>query len=90
LSDIRGTGLHQVIELVKSRKTCEPMSHFNQPLSEPMRAVATSLRAQGLSTFVRWNWIFCTPPLVINDEQITEGLSMIDQALEKANEYCES
>lgn len=42
LGDIRGTGLHQVIELVKSRKTCEPM-----------RAVATSLRAQGLSTFVR-------------------------------------
>jgi taurine--2-oxoglutarate transaminase len=90
VGDVRGTGLHQVIELVKNRDTREPMSGFNQPLSEAMRGVATSLRDQGLSTLVRWNWIFCAPPLVINEEQIQEGLSIIDRALREADRHCES
>jgi taurine--2-oxoglutarate transaminase len=87
IGDIRGIGLHQVIEIVKNRDTQEPMSGFNQPLSEPMRKVAASLRRQGLSTFVRWNWIFCTPPLIITEEQISEGITIIDNALLEADAY---
>jgi taurine--2-oxoglutarate transaminase len=88
LGEVRGTGLHQVIELVKSRETREPMSGFNQPLSEPMRKVVASLRKQGMSTLVRWNWIFCTPPLVITEAQIEEGLAILDKALAEADRYC--
>ena len=89
VGDVRGTGLHQVIELVKNRETREPMSGWNRPMSEPMQKVAASLRAQGISTFVRWDWVFCTPPLVINEEQIQEGLAVIDQALDEADPYCD-
>lgn len=83
IGDIRGTGLHQVIELVKNRETREPMSEFNRPLSEPMQKVATSIRADGMSTFVRWNWVFSCPPLVINEAQIQEGIDILDRALGK-------
>lgn len=89
VGDIRGTGLHQVIEVVKDRRTRQPMSGFNRPLSEPMKRVGASLRSQGLSTFVRWDWIFCCPPLVIDEGQIREGLSIIDKALEEADPYYE-
>jgi taurine--2-oxoglutarate transaminase len=89
LGDIRGTGLFYVIELVKNRTTREPMSPFNQALTEPMQKVATSLEQNGLSTFVRWNWIFNTPPLTINAAQIKEGLEIIDRALEEADPYYE-
>jgi taurine--2-oxoglutarate transaminase len=89
VGDVRGTGLHQVIEVVKSRKTREPMSPFNQKQTEPMQKVAASLRQQGLSTFVRWNWIFCTPPLIITENQIQEGLAIIDKALTEADAYYE-
>jgi taurine--2-oxoglutarate transaminase len=89
VGEIRGTGLHQVLELVKDRETREPMSAFNQPLSEPMQKVASSLRGNGMSTFVRWNWIFNAPPLVISEEQIAEGLAIVDKALEEADRYCE-
>ena len=89
IGDVRGTGLHQVIELVKNRQTREPMSGFNQPPSEPMRAAAASLREQGMHTFVRWNWIFSAPPLIINEAQIQEGLGMIDQALAKVEPFYE-
>jgi taurine--2-oxoglutarate transaminase len=82
IGDIRGTGLHFVLELVKDRSTREPMGKYNQPLSRPMKTVAESLRAQGMSTFVKWNWIFCAPPLIAQQKQIDEGLAIIDRALE--------
>ena len=89
VGDIRGTGLHQVIELVKNRETREPMSGWNQPASEAMIKVASNLRGQGMSTFVKWDWIFCAPPLIISNEQIDEGLAMLDKALELADAYAD-
>jgi taurine--2-oxoglutarate transaminase len=88
VGDIRGTGLLQLVELVKDRDTREPMSGWNRPASEPMREVASILRSQGMSTFVKWDWIFCTPPLIVNSEQIEEGLAMLDEALSAADKYC--
>ncbi len=90
VGEIRGTGLHQVIELVKDRQTREPMSGWNKPASEPMRKVAGILREEGMSTFVKWDWIFCTPPLIINEAQIQEGLAMLDKALAAADPYCDA
>ena len=87
VGDVRGTGLHQVIELVKDRHSREPMSAFNQPFSEAMAVVAASLRSQGLSTFVRWNWIFNCPPLTISEAQIQEGLEMVGKALQEADRF---
>jgi taurine--2-oxoglutarate transaminase len=54
-----------------------------------MRKVATLLRELGMSTFVKWDWIFCAPPLVVDEQQIQEGLAMLDQALAAADEYCD-
>jgi len=87
VGDIRGAGLLQVLELVKNRETREPMGPFNRPLPEPMQRVAASLRQNGLSTFVRWSWIFCAPPLVVNDDELQLGLDIIDSALSLADEY---
>ena len=89
VGEVRGTGLLQLIELVKNRDTREPMSGWNRPASEAMREVSTILRKQGMSTFVKWDWIFCTPPLIVSRAQIREGLTMIDQALAAADQYCE-
>lgn len=56
--------------------------------SKPMRQVATLLREQGISTFVKWDWIFYAPPLIINEEQIREGLLVLDQGLSLADTHC--
>lgn len=89
IGDIRGIGLHHVIELVKNRETREPLSGWNKPASEPMQIVAKTLRELGMSTFVRWDWVFCTPPLVINESQLHDGLDILDQALTKIASYYE-
>lgn len=87
IGDVRGIGLHQIIELVKDRQTKEPLSEFNAPLSEPMQKAASKLRDLGMHTFVKWNWIFCSPPLVINENQLQEGLQILDQALEEIDTF---
>ncbi len=89
LGEVRGTGLLQVVEIVKNRKTREPMSPFNEPLSKPMQKVAATLVENGINTFVRWNWIFCAPPLIINDEQIQYGVDVIDKCLDITDQFYE-
>ncbi|MDX1993735.1 MAG: aminotransferase class III-fold pyridoxal phosphate-dependent enzyme [bacterium] len=87
IGDIRGAGLHHVIELVKDRDTREPMSPFNKPLSDAMKEAAGTLKQTGLTTLVRWNMIFNTPPLIISEEQIHEGLEILDKALTKLDAH---
>jgi taurine--2-oxoglutarate transaminase len=89
IGEVRGAGLHHVIELVKNRETREPMSAFNKPFSDPMKQTAKALKDNGLSTMVRWNMIFNTPPLIITEEQIAEGLQILDHVLTGLDAYYE-
>ena len=41
-----------------------------------------------MSTFVRWDWVFAVPPLCITEEQLNEGLAIMDDALSLADPYC--
>jgi taurine--2-oxoglutarate transaminase len=90
IGDFRNTGLLGVIELVKNRKTKEPMAPWNAAPSEMeiMNKVSAKLTELGLFTFVRWNWIFTAPPLCVTREQIDEGLDIISKAISIADEYC--
>lgn len=89
VGDVRGIGLFWLLELVKNRETREPINGFNKPASEPMLKVMGRLKELGMSTFVRWDWVFAVPPLCITDEELKEGLDIIDAALSLADPYCE-
>ncbi|MDQ6883020.1 MAG: aminotransferase class III-fold pyridoxal phosphate-dependent enzyme [Candidatus Dormibacteraeota bacterium] len=81
----RSIGLFGILELVKDRKTMEPLAPFNGT-SEPMKAVGMYLRQHGLYTFVRWHTIMTNPPLCISEEELAEGFAIIDKALFLADE----
>lgn len=89
IGDWRNTGLLGCIELVKNRKTKEPMAPFNAKPDEMavMNKVAARLKELGMYTFVRWNYIFIAPPLCITKEQVEEGLAMISDAVTIADGY---
>lgn len=89
IGDFRNTGLLGCIELVKNRKSKEPMAPFNAKPDEMviMNKVAAKIKELGMYTFVRWNYIFIAPPLCINKKQVDEGLSIISQAIAIADEY---
>lgn len=90
IGDYRNTGLLGCIELVKNRDTKEPVTPWNaKPAQmEATNRMAAKVREAGMFTFVRWNWIFTAPPLIVNKEQIDEGLDIISQAISIADEYC--
>lgn len=88
IGDFRNTGLLGCIELVKNRKTKEPLAPFNANAEEMtvMNKVAAKIKKLGMYTFVRWNFIFVAPPLIVTKEQIDEGLEIISEALSIADE----
>ena len=88
IGDFRNTGLLGCLELVKNRKTKEPMAPFNAPPSEMivMNKVAEKLKELGMYTFVRWNFIFIAPPLCVSPAELDEGLDIISKALKIADE----
>ena len=77
---VRSIGLFGIIELIRSRKTKQPMAPFNGT-SEEMAALGRFFREQGLYTFVRWNTFFTNPPLCINEQQMREAFAIIDRGL---------
>jgi len=92
IGDFRNTGLLGCIELVKNRKTKEPLAPFNAKPDEMtvMNKVAAAIKDLGMYTFVRWNFIFVAPPLCVTKEQIDEGLAIISEAISIADkEYVE-
>ncbi len=91
IGDFRNTGLLGCIELVKNRKTKEPITPWNGKPEEMevTNKMATKIRELGMFTFVRWNFIFIAPPLNVSKEEVDEGLKIISQAISIADEYCE-
>jgi taurine---2-oxoglutarate transaminase len=78
---VRSIGLFGIVELIRNRKTREPMAPFNGT-SEEMAALGKFFRENGLYTLVRWNTFFTNPPLCINEEQLREAFAIIDKGLD--------
>ena len=81
VGEVRSIGLFGIIELVKDRKTKEPMAPYNGSSPE-MVALRKYLLDHGLFLYVHWHTILIIPPLVITEEQLAEGIKLIDEALE--------
>jgi len=78
---VRSIGLFGIMELVRSRRTRQPMAPFNGT-SEEMAALGRFFREQGLYTLVRWNTFYTNPPLCITEQQLREAFAIIDRGLE--------
>jgi taurine---2-oxoglutarate transaminase len=76
----RSIGLFGIVELVKDRKTMEPLAPFGGT-SEATRLLGKIFREEGLYTFVRWHTFFTNPPLCITEAELRDGFTIIDRAL---------
>ncbi len=81
VGDARSIGLFGIVELVRNRRTREPLAPYNGTSPE-MQKLAAFFRENGLYTFVRWNTFFTNPPLIINEEQLKEAFDIINRGLE--------
>jgi taurine--2-oxoglutarate transaminase len=94
VGDVRGLGLFVGIELVKNKKTREPIMGVDAKIrrgTNPKLAVAKRLGELGMMAMTAnpSNVIGLAPPLIVTKEEIDEGVAIMDKALEAADEFTE-
>ncbi|TLN08181.1 aminotransferase class III-fold pyridoxal phosphate-dependent enzyme, partial [bacterium] len=77
VGEVRSIGLFGIIELVRDRKTREPMTPWNGSSPE-MAAYKKYLLDHGVFQSVHWHTALLLPPLIITPEQLAEGFAVID------------
>src|ERR1041384_1261830 len=81
IGEVRNIGLFGILELVKDRKTKEPMAPWNGSSPE-MNALKKYCLDNGLFLYTHWHTALIIPPLIITEEQLKEGFDILDKALE--------
>jgi taurine--2-oxoglutarate transaminase len=84
VGDVRSIGLFGIIELVKDRKTKEPLAPWNGSSPE-MAAFRKTCLEHGLYVYTHWHTVLIIPPLPISEGQLKEGFAVLDQALERTD-----
>ena len=81
VGDARSIGLFGILELVRDRRTKEPMAPFDGSSVE-MTALRKYCLDHGLFIYTHWHTVLIIPPLIITEEQLVEGFEVLDKALE--------
>ncbi len=89
VGDVRGLGVFWALELVTDRRTKEPMAPYGGT-SQAMAAVATASRRAGLMIFSNFHRLHAVPPCTVSDDEVREGLEMLDTVLDVADGFTTS
>jgi len=81
IGEVRSIGLFGVIELVRDRKTRQPMAPYDGSSPE-MATLRKFALDHGVYLYTHWHTVLVIPPLVITEEQLEEGFAVLDQALQ--------
>ncbi|HEX7974489.1 MAG TPA: aminotransferase class III-fold pyridoxal phosphate-dependent enzyme, partial [Anaerolineales bacterium] len=81
VGEVRSIGLFGILELVRDRRTKEPMAPFNGNSPE-MAAFRKYMLDHGVYIYTHWHTALVIPPLPITEEQLAEGMAVMDKALE--------
>jgi len=86
VGEVRGLGVFWAVELVANPATREPLAPYGGS-SPAMNAVLGACKAGGLLPFANFNRIHVCPPCNVSDAEAAEGLAILDQALEVADQH---
>lgn len=81
VGDVRYIGLFSAIELVRSKKTREPLVEYGKDPAGIMGKIIGRLKEKGFMTYSHENMILIAPPLIITPEQIKEEMAKVDEVL---------
>jgi taurine---2-oxoglutarate transaminase len=84
VGEVRSIGLFGILELVKDRKTKEPLAPWNSS-SPQMAAFRKACLDNGLYLYPHWHTVLIIPPLPITEAELQEGFAIIDQALKETD-----
>lgn len=81
VGDVRYIGLFSAVELVKDKKTKEPMVPYGKDPEGVMGKIVGMLKARKFMTYSHENMILIAPPLIITKEQLEEELVKLEEVL---------
>jgi taurine--2-oxoglutarate transaminase len=84
VGDVRGLGLLCTVELVRDRGTrasLVPLPDSEIGGSAWSKRILGELKARGVHTSMRWGNLFISPPLIITEAELREGLDALDDVL---------
>jgi taurine---2-oxoglutarate transaminase len=82
VGDARCKGLWACIELTSDKKTGAPLAGFGDSVKNVSAGFTKIMYENGLYLFSKWDFIFISPPLIINKEQIDDMVAIIDKGLD--------
>lgn len=82
VGDVRYIGLFSAIELVKDKKTKEPLVPYGKDPEKLMKKILGMLISEGFYTYTHDNMIIVAPPLIINEKELKEAMSIMDKVLD--------
>ena len=86
VGDVRYIGLFSAIELVKDKKTKEPMVPYGKDPDGIMGKIIGMLKERKFMTYSHENMILIAPPLIITEEQLVDELAKVDEVLKIVDE----
>jgi len=89
IGEVRGLGLFWAVELVKNRKTKQPMNSKLEKVSgKPMLVdqVAGEMMKEGVSVQAWLSHFVIAPPLIVEKSDIDLGVAVLDKALAIADQ----
>lgn len=80
IGEVRSIGLFACLELVKDRRTREPVSPYGRT-SPVMTTFRQRCLDEGLFLYTHWQNVLILPPLIITEEELADGVRILDSAL---------
>lgn len=81
VGDVRYIGLFSAIELVRDKKTKEPMVSYGGDPAGVMKGIIGKLAERRFMTYSHENMVLVAPPLVITPAQLEEEMKKMDEVL---------
>src|SRR4051812_36599300 len=90
VGEVRGLGVFWAVELVRNRDTREPLVPYNAAGADakPMNEFAAACKQRGMWPMTHFNRTHVVPPCTATEQEVREGLAILDEALVVADGYC--
>ena len=86
IGEVRGMGVFWALDLVADRATKEPLAPYGGS-SPAMDELVAACKQRGLLPFTNFNRVHVVPPCTVAEDEVHEGLAILDDALSVADRY---
>ncbi|NBP92276.1 MAG: aspartate aminotransferase family protein [Actinobacteria bacterium] len=88
IGEVRGLGVFWALDLVKNRKTREPIAPYGGT-SAAMNELVAGCKKRGLMPFTNYNRMHVVPPCNVSEVEVKEGLAIMDEVFTEISKHYE-